>query len=185
MADRSSRLRQLVALAVLVAIGGLYALGYALTGDRLPRGTTVAGVDIGGLAPAAARARLSQALSARADDPVRLRVDGQDYLVRPDDVGLRVDVAASVAAAGATRTLNPWRMIDALIGGDAVAPVVEADDARLDEAVDRLAREVSTAPVEPRIEFRGRTPVPTRPVPGYRLDRAATAAAITSAYLVA
>ena len=185
MADRSRRLGGLLALGVLILLGGLYGLGYAFTGDRVPRGTTVAGVDIGGLAPAAAKARLRQALSGRADEPIRLRLDGQQYLVWPDDVGLRVDVAASVAAAGATRTLNPWRMLDALIGGDAVAPVVEADDARLDEAVDRLAGEVYTAPVEPRIEFRGRTPMPTRPVPGHRLDRAATAAAITSAYLVA
>ena len=36
---------------LLVLFGGLYVAGYVLSGDRVPRGATVAGVKIGGLTP--------------------------------------------------------------------------------------------------------------------------------------
>ena len=64
----------LTGLAVL--FGGLYVAGYLFTGDRVPRGTSVAGVEIGGLTPVAARAELADGLRAR-DGAIVVSADGQ------------------------------------------------------------------------------------------------------------
>ncbi len=43
-------------LGLVVLFGGAYVAAYAAAGDRVPRGASVGGVEIGGLTPAAARA---------------------------------------------------------------------------------------------------------------------------------
>ena len=46
-------------LGLVLLFGGVYLAAYAVTGDRVPRGATVAGVHIGGMEPAGARAALA------------------------------------------------------------------------------------------------------------------------------
>ena len=41
-------------LGLVLLFGGAYVAAYFLAGDKLPRGTTIAGVDIGGHPPEAA-----------------------------------------------------------------------------------------------------------------------------------
>src|SRR5690349_4875125 len=99
--------RQLRPVALLLG-GGLALLGLAwvagalLTGGEVPRGTTVAGVPVGGLDEDEARARLQEELGARTDRGLAVTVDGQERAVAADEAGLEVDYAATVAAAGAS-----------------------------------------------------------------------------------
>src|SRR6266516_422502 len=82
---------------LLVAGGLLLALTAA--------GVQIAGVDVGGLRTAAARAKLESVLSRQLGQPVRLVYRGQHFVVRPTHAGLRVDVAQMVdAAVRATRS---------------------------------------------------------------------------------
>ena len=78
--------------------GAVLALAYVVTaawfGDRVPRGTTVAGVAVGGQAAGEAAPR-SPRLGAAAAQPLvltRARAGREP----PKDVGLAVDVAATV-----------------------------------------------------------------------------------------
>ena len=61
-----------VAVVIAVAGGAVLARAYTLRDSVLP-GVSVAGVDVGGLAPADARARIDAELGARLDEPGRDR----------------------------------------------------------------------------------------------------------------
>src|SRR6185312_13535050 len=85
------------ALVVAVAGVALFARAYTLRDAVLP-GVSVAGVDVGGLAPADARARIDQEVGARLDRPVKIVVGTKSMRVTPSNI-FRVDGAASEQAA--------------------------------------------------------------------------------------
>jgi len=86
-----------VAMVIAVAGGAVLARAYTLRDSVLP-GVSVAGVDVGGLAPADARARIDAELGARLDEPVQIAVGGKSLRVTPSNI-FQVDVAASERAA--------------------------------------------------------------------------------------
>jgi vancomycin resistance protein YoaR len=94
---RPSALFVVAALVVVVAGVALFARAYTLRDAVLP-GVSVAGVDVGGLAPADARARIDEELGARLDRPVEIVVGGESIRVLPSNI-VRVDGAASERAA--------------------------------------------------------------------------------------
>lgn len=178
-----NRRRWLLVLGgVGLALAGGYLAAYVLVGSGVPRGTTVAGVAIGGLQPAAASAVLDEQL---ADDGQVLTVslDGSSRTVVAGEAGLSLDATATVEAAGA-RSANPVVLARQLFGQD-VAPVVEVDEARLDRTLARLARRVDDAPRQGRVSYEGTTPVAVEPRAGRALDRPAAALLLRDAYLSA
>jgi vancomycin resistance protein YoaR len=94
---RPSTVFLVVALVIAVAGGAVLARAYALRGSVLP-GVSVAGVDVGGLAPADARARIDAEIGARLDQPVEIVVGGKSLPVTPSNI-FQVDSAASEHAA--------------------------------------------------------------------------------------
>jgi vancomycin resistance protein YoaR len=86
-------------VAVIVAVAGvaLLARAYTLRDSVLP-GVTVAGVDVGGLAPADARARIDAQVGKRLDQPVEIVAGGKSIHVTPSNI-FQVDGAASEQAA--------------------------------------------------------------------------------------
>ena len=124
----------ILVLALLVAGG--YAAAALAAGDKVPRGTEVAGVDIGGLSRADAERRLEQELADRATAPIEVTVQGADPVsLDPAEIGLSVDYAASVADAGGEQTWDPRRLWDYYTGGDDLDAVVEVDDDALQVAL--------------------------------------------------
>jgi vancomycin resistance protein YoaR len=88
----------LVAAGVVAALGlALFARAYTLRDSVLP-GVSVGGVDVGGLAPADARARIDRELGEQIGRPVEVVVGGKSLRVTPSNV-FRVDAAASEQAA--------------------------------------------------------------------------------------
>jgi len=170
-------------VGIFVLLGGLYAAGYAFTSDRVPREVSVSGVDIGGLSPADAEAKLRKDLLPRADEPILVHDQAKTYRLDAAAAGLQLDAAATVEAAGGGRSLSPLRMIEVLTGGDDVDPVLEVDDERLDKAVRKLAKQVHQRPVEGAIKFAAGRAEPVYPTPGHGLDREATAAALQDTFL--
>lgn len=177
------RVVSLLLLGLLLLFGAVYAAGYFVTSDRVPRGTTVAGVDIGGLTPASARTTLEDELGPRADEPIVVAADGQRGSIAPERAGLAVDYAASVEQAGGGRSWNPARMWDYFTGGDDLEAVLDVDDAKLDQAVGGFATKVDEKPVEGSIVFRGGTAKAEYPQSGQQVDREAAAEAVTAAFL--
>ena len=171
-------------IGVVLLLGVLYAVGYALTGDRVARGVTVAGVDIGGMSPDDAEDELRSELAPRMDEPVRLQHRAKTLRVVPSKAGLSVDIEETVREAGGGRTFNPVRMIDSLTDGNSdVEPVISVDDASLEKALSRVDRKVRRAPVEGRIRFRDGEARPVKPRPGLQLDTDAAGSALETAAL--
>ena len=81
---------------ILAATAGAGA--YTLRGD-VPRGVTVLGLDLGGKSRAQATTALQEHLADRATAPVPVHVEGRTGTIRPQDVGLEADIAATVADA--------------------------------------------------------------------------------------
>src|SRR6478609_1292640 len=106
----------LAGLALLCLAG--YAAAYYAAGDKVPRGTTIAGVDVGGRTPADAEQALREGLADREDNPIAVTFEGETTELVPDEVGLSVDYAASVAAVAGEKSWSPGRLWDYWSGGD-------------------------------------------------------------------
>ena len=177
--DRRPRRRRLI-LAGLTALtltaGAGAAVAYAAGGD-IPRGTTVLGLDLGGRSRSAAAAGLRTHLAADRElaGPVVFRVDGREARVKPADIGLVVDVDATIDAAARGRP--------ALFGSRAVAPVVAVDDELLDVALRKSLGKVGTPATPPAVVFDGLTPRAVHPRPGRGLDPARTASVVRETWL--
>jgi vancomycin resistance protein YoaR len=183
---RDGRGRRLAIRALLGALGLLvlgYGALYVLAGDRVPRGTTVEGVAIGGLRPAAAESRLRAALEPRSRKPIAVSVDGNRRTVSPADAGLTVDYAASVAAAGGGRSLHPGRLWDHYVSAPDVEAVLEVDEAAMDALLASLAKDVESPVVEGAVTFQDGVATPVRARAGQVLDPGPARRAIEEQFL--
>ncbi|HEX6874706.1 MAG TPA: VanW family protein [Nocardioidaceae bacterium] len=180
MADR--RAVSLLLVGPVALFGVLYLAGFALTGHKVPHGTTVAGVDIGGLEPAAAETALERELGPRAEAPIVLSAGGKRARIRPDSAGLAIDYEESVAQAGGGRSWSPARIWDYFAGGDDFDAVVKVDEDKLDAAVGKFADKVEKRPVEGRITFRDGAAHPRFPKVGKQLDLEAAASDVVDSY---
>ncbi|MBA3232651.1 MAG: VanW family protein [Propionibacteriales bacterium] len=182
--SRARRVGWWVVGVTLVALVGLYVAGWFVTGNRVPNGTTVMGVDIGGLRAVSAQTQLEDELGAVAARPIRFRNDGQILALDPAKSGLSLDFEATVRDSGGGRSWNPIRMLDLLFGsGGAVEPVVSVDDRVLETAVADISIKVNTSAVAPSVTYAADgTPKVVEPVVGVELDEDATQAAVVDAY---
>ena len=168
---------------LLVLFGGVYVAGYLFTSDRVPRGTTVSGVEIGGLRPTSAEIKLAAELDERRKAPVLVSALGQRSRIDPATAGLDVDIEASVAQAGGGRSWDPARMWDSLTGGDDLEAVTTVDPDALGAAVAAFAAEVDTAARDGAVVFKKDTAVQRQPREGEVVDQEAAVAAVEAAYL--
>jgi vancomycin resistance protein YoaR len=95
-----------VLLAVAVVAGLVAADGLSVAG-RVRRGVRVGEVDLSGLTPSVAEARLRAAAGAVEARPVVLAADAATLRLPRSRAGLQLDVAASVAAAMAVGRRGP------------------------------------------------------------------------------
>lgn len=169
--------------AVVLLLGGGYAAAGAFASDRVPRGTTVAGVAVGGQTPAEAKQTLARAWQDRVDAPITVTVDGETTTVEPSEAGLEPALDATVEAAGAGDSWAPGRLWDYWTGGDEVDPVVTVDEDRMETTVQRLDGELGTAPVDATVTFTGSSVRTTEATTGRVLDDQAVREALVAAYL--
>lgn len=181
-----SRTRRLVLAAAglgALLFLGLYLAAFAAAGGGVPRGTTVWGVDLGGLSPAAAEQRLDGEGAQRSGRTVTVLADLQEFPVTLGQAGLTVDAAATVDKAG-SRSLNPARLIPALFGvRRQVEPVVETDTAKLTQAAQQLSGRIDQPAREGTLTFDDGTVKAVQPQNGRSLDVKGTEYALQQAFL--
>ncbi|GAA1751571.1 VanW family protein [Aeromicrobium alkaliterrae] len=173
-----------VAAAVIV-LGGVYVGGYFFTGSRLAADTTIAGVDVGGLSPAKAEARLDDELGPREGENLTFVLDESEFTFAAPDMGLSLDTEASVDAAGGKRSWNPLDMVDTLFGGDDYPAELDVDSELLDAATATIAQTVDVPVTESLITFPEGQPVATQPADGRRVTSDGLLEALREVYLVA
>ena len=180
---RGGRIAAIVAGGVVLLLGGAYGAGYAMAGEATPPKTTIEGVEVGGLSAADAEAKLTTELADRAGAPLTVTA-GEHTLTRsPEELGLGVDAAASVAQAITGKSFDPRVIWDNLTGGDAHDAVVTVDDAALAATASELAQLVDTEPTNADLAMVEGKPTLAEGVDGLALNVPATGEALSEAYL--
>ncbi|MGH3546133.1 MAG: VanW family protein, partial [Mycobacteriales bacterium] len=150
-----------------------------LTASEIPRGTHVLGVDIGGSSKSAAAATLRSELAQAVQRPIELRFAGKGFTVKPVDIGLVLDIDATVDAA-AQRRVNPF---SGIFRSTDVSPVVTIDAAKLRTGTQAETAADSTDMLRPTITFAGTVPKPDYGKPGMGLLLAKAAATLRATWL--
>ncbi len=170
-------------LGLGLLIGGAYVGAYYAAADKVARGTTVSGVDIGGHPQAEAAQRLQAGLADRVSGPIEVTIDGKPASVDPAAAGISVDYDASVAEAGGERSWHPVRLWNYFTGGQDFEAEVSVAEAAFATTLAGLDEQYGEAPREGAVGFDGRTITTVKPRVGRALDPASTRDALVAAYL--
>ncbi len=168
---RRRRRGWIVAVVVLVLLLGGYAAGAWYLGDRVPRGATVAGVDIGGLTAQDATERLEETLADTATEPVPVALADNETTLDPAAAGLELDAAATVDRLSGL-SFDPRSVFAHLFGTEDHEPVVRVDEEALRAEVERVAETLDVAPVNGAIALTDGEAEVTEPVAGTSVDLA-------------
>lgn len=168
---RSKQLRRagIIAGAAFGALVVLYGVDLLLSSGEVPRGVTVAGVDVGGQSRADAERALRAQIEPRLTAPVQLRAGDVEETIDPASSGLTLDWSATLDRAG-DQPLNPITRITSLFTSREVGVATSTDDPALTAAMEALKTKTSREPAEGTIRFDGATPVAVEPKPGQQLD---------------
>ena len=175
-----------VAIALVVAVLGALVLAraYTLRNSVLP-GVSVAGVDVGGLSPADARARIDSELGARLDRPVTVSVGGKSFELTPSNI-FEVDGAASERAAFDSARSSIAGRLGALtvpfVAKQEVDPILRIHQSGKDALSEKLASLTKRA-VSARVTMDGTDAVVVPARTGTGIDGAAVLADLSAAAL--
>jgi vancomycin resistance protein YoaR len=143
----------LLLLGLLVLAGAGYLTAGVVAGDKVPRGTSVAGIEIGGLSPEDASRLLQERLSPRLRAPFTVSIGGVTQQITPEQAGIAVDYSGTVARTGSGRTLDPGRLWDYFDGGEDVDPVLRVDGTRMTGLLEDLSEATGTRARDGAISF--------------------------------
>ena len=181
--DKSKRLRKagFIAAAVFGVLVVLYGVDLLLSNGEVPRGVTIAGVDVGGESHADAERILRDEIEPRLSEPVKLRGGDVDATLDPAKSGLAIDWRTTLDQAG-EQPLNPITRLTSLFSSREVGVASTTDDAKLKAAVEALRPKIDRAPAEGGIKFEGLTPIAVDPKPGQKLDAAGAGKAVVDGW---
>lgn len=163
----------------LLLLLGLYGVDTALAQGAVPRGTTVGGVTIGGMKPAAAREKLDSAFAYR---PVTVKGNDMLATIDPEAAGLAPDWDATIAAAG-TPSLNPITKVTSFFTTTEVPIQSEVDRARFNPAMEKVAGELTRQPADGGLELVDGKPHRIAPVVGQNVAPSTVGDAVVSGWL--
>lgn len=166
--------------AVVLLAAGAYGVDLLVSSGEVPRSTVVAGVEIGGLSPAAARAALDEDLAPRITADRPFTAEDVEGTFSPVTAGIALDVDETVRRAD-DQPLNPWTRLTSLFSDRDVAPALTTDDTALEAQLEAVAATVDRAPADATIAIEGTTPRVVEPADGRTLDREASAETILDA----
>jgi len=167
----------------IVVVAGLYVGAQAAVAGTVAKGTTVAGVDIGGMDTAAAVAALDAGLAPRAAEPITVQAGDASSTVDPADAGLSFDADATVEDLTGF-SLGPAHLWEHLVGGDEVAPAVDVRRSALTEALSGLEESLQVEPVDGTVGFKGAKAVATKAKEGSSVQVDAAVDTVADAWLV-
>ena len=137
-------------------------IGYAGSEERLADGITIAGVEVGGMTGAQARAVLEQRAAGLQRVPVEFVAGARRWRITPRQLGVRSDWSAAVVSARhqgeGFAPVRGFRRLHTRFFGADISPPTEVFDAALRYQVGRMASALAQAPRDASIVLRGLTP---------------------------
>ncbi|WP_225755425.1 VanW family protein, partial [Actinotalea sp. Marseille-Q4924] len=183
--DRRTWPRALAVIAgIVVVLAAAYVGALWAWGDTVPRGTTVAGVAIGGLTSEEAEERLTADLVPVAAQPIPVAVEDKRTSLDPVAAGLELDVPATVDGLTGF-SLAPARLWQHLAGVGEATPVTRVDEATLELAVADLDASLGTSPVDGTLSFVDGQPSPTPAAEGTEVEIEAARDVLADQWLTA
>ncbi|MEU0192232.1 VanW family protein [Streptomyces afghaniensis] len=169
--------------ALAVGVGGLYLAGLMLTGGEIDSGTTVRGVEIGGLSRAEAVRKLERHLDTAGARELPVRVGDRMGTVDPRRAGLSFDVEETVDRAARTGA-GPVSVIGGFFrsGGD-IEPVVRLDEDKARAALGQVAKGLDQKVRDGAVAFDDGRVEQIAPRTGYALDVAGAVGPLRSSFL--
>jgi vancomycin resistance protein YoaR len=152
----------------------LYAIDLLVSAGDVPRGVTVAGIDVGGLTHAEAEAKLRQELEPRLIRPVVIHGGDVQAELVPSESGLGLDWPNTLGLAG-HQPLSPITRIMSFFSSREVGVATQTDPHQIAQAVRQLAEGRLNHPAtEGTVGFTavgdgGVTPYPVLPRQGQQL----------------
>lgn len=174
-----------VFVGLVVGAGALYAFDRQYTGRILP-GVSVGGIDLAGLTPEDATARLESSFASFREGQVVLTSGDLEMTIPYSDVKRRPDLEGMVAEAMAVgRSGNTVErvILDArtAVRGVNIAPRVLFDEARLARHVEALAARLNVSPASAAVTLTKTGFVVVDGIAGKTANRKAAADYITAA----
>ncbi len=182
--------RVAVRLAVFLTVGalllvGLIGLGFAGSRTKLASGTTVAGLDVGGLSESEAVQMLSTRAAAVERRPLIFTAAGQRFALSASQLGVMADwrkgVKAAAAQGGGFGPVRGFRRLRVRFFGAESAPPVSAYDSAVDYKLGQIARALNRSGIDARLVRRGLSVSVVEGQTGRKLDRAAAAVLVVHA----
>jgi lipoprotein-anchoring transpeptidase ErfK/SrfK len=172
--------RRLIAVLVLtvtvllVGAGSLYAFDRAHK-TKIADGVTVNRIDVGGLTPAQARAKLSQALLKPLDRPVSVRYKGRRFTLTKTKANIAVDIDGSVDRAMAVSTegnlfTRTWREVRGTPLNTRVKAKISYDRAAVRQVVRRVRDRLTIEPRNASVDLEHGTVDPVTSKDGLHVD---------------
>ncbi len=156
--------------ALTVGVGGLYLAGLLVMGGEIEAGTTVSGVDIGGLSRTEAIRKLDDRLTAAGSRQLPVKVGDRGATLDPRQAGLSFDVERTVDRAARTAD-DPVGLIGGLFrSGGAIEPVVRLDESKARAALGKLAGTLDQRARDGAVAFEDGRVEQVAPHRGYALD---------------
>jgi len=145
---------------LLVLCGTYVGLQWRLA-DRVAAGTTVAGVELGGLTKTEAINVLERELTPASREPITLIAGEQSTNLDPVLSGLMIDAPATVGSFTGF-SLDPMRLIEHIRSGVHPEPLLlNVDAGRLASAAQTASAQLAAQPVDGTVLFSDGTPVAT------------------------
>jgi len=170
----------LAPVGAVALLGAVYGVDLLVASGDVPRNTVVAGVDIGGLSPAAAASALEEQLAPRVVADHTVVADDVQAPLSPATAGITLDVDGTVDVAD-DQPLNPWTRLVSLFSEREVDPVITGEDTALNAQIESIALQVDRAPIDATIAIEGTAAGVAPAADGRALDREGAAEAITAA----
>jgi lipoprotein-anchoring transpeptidase ErfK/SrfK len=145
-------------LAALVALSGGVLLLDARAKDHIARGVKVGGVDVGGLTPAQARAKLHTELLAPLQAPIKVHHGRKTWTLAARRARISADVNGMIdAALERSRGGNPFgRAFRQATGGSVHADLpaeISYSRAAIHQLVTRVENSINRKPIDARITY--------------------------------
>ena len=174
---RRIALRRAVFLAAVLALLALL-VGFAFAGSQsaLAAGTTVAGVDVGGLSQDEAVRVLTARAAAVERAPITFTAGGESYALSASQLGVSADWEAAVEGRRGRRRRRCARCVGTsdcrrASSGSMSAPPVTAYDAAVNYKLDQIAKAVARGGVDAKLVRKGLDVQVVEGQAGRKLDR--------------
>ncbi|WP_018156757.1 VanW family protein [Demetria terragena] len=164
----------------LVLLAGAYLGLWLWQGDRVATGTSVAGVEMGGMTKEGAEEKLGTYAKEAGARPVTIQVgDEGSAKIVPNASGLALDVDASLKGVGGS-TANPMTLLSRAFGGEDREGVIATDKTKLADAIQRASNsKLRTGTKDGSVTFEDGSVQVVRSTPGQGVNADRVAAEVS------